>query len=122
MFKNINIGIVYMLISALCFATMGVFTKLLSSNLSSLEVVFFRNLIGIILIYISVLKSPLKNIGGKPLLLFFRGFIGFLALLAFFYNIANIPLANAMIFSQTSPIFTAFFAYIFVYCSIIIYK
>ncbi|WP_075495115.1 DMT family transporter [Campylobacter geochelonis] len=113
MFKNINIGVIYMLISALCFAVMGVFSKLLSQNLSSLEVVFFRNLIGVALIYISVVKSPLKSIGGKPFLLFLRGFIGFLALLAFFYNIANIPLANAMIFSQTSPIFTAMFAYIF---------
>jgi len=39
--------------------------------------------------------------------------MGFLALLAFFYNIAHISLADAMTFSKTSPIFTAFFAYLF---------
>ncbi|MEJ5168191.1 MAG: DMT family transporter, partial [Arcobacteraceae bacterium] len=55
---------------------------------------------------------PIKNIGGKPFLLFFRGFIGFSALLMFFYNIANISLAEAMTFSKTSPIFTAIFAYV----------
>ncbi|PSM52678.1 EamA/RhaT family transporter, type 1 [Campylobacter blaseri] len=113
MLKNVNLGAIYMLASALSFAIMGIFTKLLSGNLSSLEVVFFRNIISVIIIFISIVKSPLNNKGGKPWLLFFRGFMGFSALLAFFYNIATIPLANAMTFSQTSPIFTAIFAFIF---------
>ncbi len=39
---------------------------------------------------------------------------GFIALLMFFYNISEIPLAEAMTFSKTSTIFTAVFAYIFV--------
>ena len=38
---------------------------------------------------------------------------GFLALLFFFYNIANIPLGEAMTFSKTSTIFTALLAYFF---------
>ena len=56
-------------------------------------------------------KTPLKQIGGKPLLLFMRGFIGFTALLMYFYNIANIPLAEAQTFNKISPIFTAIFSY-----------
>jgi drug/metabolite transporter (DMT)-like permease len=55
----------------------------------------------------------MQHAGGKPLLLFFRGFMGFVALLAFFYNIAHIPLGDAMTYSKTSPIFTALFASIF---------
>ena len=43
----------------------------------------------------------------------FRGVAGFLALLFFFYNIANIPLGEAMTFSKTSTIFTALLAYFF---------
>jgi drug/metabolite transporter (DMT)-like permease len=39
--------------------------------------------------------------------------MGFSALLAFFYNIAHIPLGDAMTFSKTSPIFTALFAWLF---------
>ena len=81
--------------------------------MSSLEVVFFRNVFGVFLIGMTLLKSPLVQKGGKPFLLFFRGLMGFLALLAFFYNIAHISLADAMTFSKTSPLFTAFFAYIF---------
>ena len=106
-------GVVYMLFASFLFAIMGGFAKELSSSMSSLEVVFFRNIFGVALIGFMVFKSPVKQKGGKPFLLFFRGFIGFLALLAFFYNIANISLADAMTFSKTSPIFTAFFAYVF---------
>ena len=95
------------------FAIMGAFAKELSNSMSSLEVVFFRNVFGVVLIGFMVFKKPIKQMGGKPFLLFFRGLMGFLALLAFFYNIAYISLADAMTFSKTSPIFTAFFAYLF---------
>lgn len=111
--SSMDRGVLYMLFASLLFAIMGAFAKELSTSMSSLEVVFFRNVFGVLLIGITVLKSPLVQKGGKPFLLFFRGLMGFLALLAFFYNIAHISLADAMTFSKTSPIFTAFFAYLF---------
>ena len=102
-----------MLIASFTFAIMGAFAKLASESLSSLEVVFFRNIAGVIIIGLAILKKPIIQKGGKPWLLFFRGFIGFVALLAFFYNIAHIPLGDAMTYSKTSPIFTAIFAFFF---------
>jgi len=111
--SSMDRGVLYMLFASLLFAIMGAFAKELSTSMSSLEVVFFRNVFGVFIIGITVLKSPLVQKGGKPFLLFFRGLMGFLALLAFFYNIAHISLADAMTFSKTSPIFTAFFAYLF---------
>ena len=39
--------------------------------------------------------------------------MGFMALVAFFYNIAHISLADAMTFSRTSPMFTAILAFWF---------
>lgn len=111
--SSMDRGVLYMLFASFLFAVMGAFAKDLSTSMSSLEVVFFRNVFGVLLIGITVLKSPLVQKGGKPFLLFFRGLMGFLALLAFFYNIAHISLADAMTFSKTSPIFTAFFAYLF---------
>ncbi len=111
--KNINNGVKYMLIASFTFAIMGAFAKLASESLSSLEVVFFRNIAGVIIIGFAVLKTPMTHKGGKPFLLFFRGFMGFVALLAFFYNIAHIPLGDAMTYSKTSPIFTAIFAFLF---------
>ncbi len=110
---EINKGVLYMLIASFTFAIMGAFAKLASDSMSSLEVVFFRNIAGVILVGIAIWKKPLQNKGGKPFLLFFRGFMGFVALLAFFYNIAHIPLGDAMTYSKTSPIFTAIFAWMF---------
>ncbi len=111
--KNINKGVKYMLIASFTFAIMGAFAKLASEHMSSLEVVFFRNIAGVFLVGLAVLKKPMQQQGGKPFLLFFRGFMGFVALLAFFYNIAHISLGDAMTYSKTSPIFTAIFAWLF---------
>jgi drug/metabolite transporter (DMT)-like permease len=111
--RNLNKGVQYMLIASFTFAVMGAFAKLASEHMSSLEVVFFRNIAGVFLVGLAVLKKPMKQEGGKPLLLFFRGFMGFVALLAFFYNIAHISLGDAMTYSKTSPIFTAIFAWFF---------
>ncbi len=104
-----------MLFASLLFAGMGVFAKLLSQNLPSLEVVFFRNVFGVFLVGASLVHKPMRHEGGRPWLLFFRGFIGFLALLMFFYDIAHIPLGEAMTYSKTSPIWTAIFAYLFLH-------
>ena len=113
--KEMNKGVKYMLIASFTFAIMGAFAKLASQTVSSIEVVFFRNLAGVLLVGFAVYKKPLQQVGGKPFLLFFRGFMGFVALLAFFYNIAHISLGDAMTYSKTSPIFTAIFAFLFLH-------
>lgn len=102
-----------MLLASLSFAVMGGFAKVVSQVLPPVEVTFFRNIFGVILVGFAIYKSPLKQIGGKPLLLFFRGAMGFLALLAYFYIIAYIPLGEAATYNKTSPIFVAIFAYLF---------
>ena len=108
-----NKGIQYMLFASVLFAFMGAAAKELSDSMSSVEVVFFRNIFGVFLILISIYNSPLKQIGGKFWLLVFRGMAGFIALLFFFYNISEISLGEAMTFSKTSTIFTAILAYFF---------
>ncbi len=110
--ENIKLAAKYMLISSLLFAFTGGFAKELSNYMSSIEIVFFRNVTGVILILLAIYKSPLKQKGGRPFLLFMRGFVGFAALLMYFYNIANIPLAEALTFSKLSPIFTALFSFL----------
>jgi len=110
--SNLNLAVKYMLLSSFLFAFTGGFAKELSNYMSSIEVVFFRNISGVLIIVYAIYKSPLRQKGGKPLLLFIRGFIGFSALLMYFYNIANISLAEAITFSKVSPIFTAIFSYL----------
>jgi drug/metabolite transporter (DMT)-like permease len=111
--NQVNKGIQYMLLASLLFAFMGVAAKGLTDSMSSVEVVFFRNVFGVLFILISIYKSPLKQLGGKFWLLIFRGVAGFVALLFFFYNISQISLGEAMTFSKTSTIFTAVLAYVF---------
>jgi drug/metabolite transporter (DMT)-like permease len=111
--NQVSLGIKYMLFASLLFAFMGAAAKELSDSMSSVEVVFFRNLFGIFIILFSIYKSPLNQVGGKLWLLIFRGTAGFVALLFFFYNISVISLGEAMTFSKTSSIFTAILAYIF---------
>lgn len=110
MSDKLNQGVFYMLISAMCLSLMSAMAKVLANHLPTIEIVFFRNSIGIALIALTFFKSPLNQIGGKPLLLFFRASIGLIAMLSFFYNIANITLADAVTYSRMSPIFTAIFA------------
>ncbi len=91
--SKLDRGIFYMILASLSFAFMGGFVKTLGETIPPLEITFFRNVFGVFIILTIFLKNPPKNRGGKPFLLFFRGFMGFLALLAFFYDMAYIPLS-----------------------------
>ncbi len=112
MTKDTKIAIQYMLLASFFFAITGAFAKLLSQNLPSIEIVFFRNVLGLIIISYALYKIPPIQESGKLFLLISRGIIGFAALLMYFYNISNIPLAEAQTFTKTSPIFTAIFSYL----------
>ncbi|WP_169776929.1 DMT family transporter [Campylobacter mucosalis] len=105
-----NLGVYYMLIACLMFAMTGAFAKVLGAYMPSIEVVFFRNIIGLIIVVYAILKFRQTQTGGHFWLLMFRGFIGTMAMFAFFYNVAHINLAAAFTFSKTSPIFTAILA------------
>ena len=113
MIKNMDRGILFMLLASLSFAMMGGFAKVVSQTLPPVEVTFFRNIFGVVIVGLAIWKVPLKQTGGKPLLLLFRGSMGFLALLAYFYIMAHIPLGEAVTYNKTSPIFVAIFAYLF---------
>ena len=102
-----------MLLASLTFAVMGGAAKVLSQSLPPLEVTFFRNVFGVAIIATALWHNPTKSKGGKPLLLIFRGTIGFAALLAYFYDMAHIPLGVAVTYNKTSPLFLAFFAWLF---------
>ena len=109
-------AIIAMLISALLFTIMGMFVKILTPNLPVIEVAFARNFFGLIWIIIALMINPPKSQqGGKPFILFFRGFAGGSAMMAYFYNMSVMPLGIAYAFSYTSPIFLALFSVIFIH-------
>ncbi len=112
---NANQNIIYMLIASVISSFSGFFTKIVTMEISSLEAVFFRNLIGLIIISISLYKMPTVSKGGNASLLFSRGFLGFVGILLYFYAIQNISLGVAVTLNKTSPLFGALFSFIFLY-------
>ncbi|NLY03903.1 MAG: DMT family transporter [Campylobacter sp.] len=103
-----------MIIASLFFASTGAFAKALSADgMSSVEVSFFRNLVGLFIIFFAIYKYGVNNKGGMPVVLFLRGFIGTISMLAFFYNIASIGLAEAFIFTKMAPMFLGIFGTLF---------
>lgn len=112
-FSDFNKSIIFMLIASFSFAIMGAMVKELEQEMNSVEIVFFRNILSVIIILFSIYKFPLKQKGGRFMLLFFRGFVGFMSLLMFIYCIVHLSIAEAMTFTKTAPIFTSILAFIF---------
>ena len=107
-----HLGIYYMLIASFYNACLGFLAKILSQNLHSFEIVFWRNLIGLFIVLWAIKKAGECDFlrGGHMWLLLFRGFIGVCGMAAFFYNIANAGLSMAFAFYKTAPTFTALIA------------
>lgn len=100
-----------MLLSALISALNGATTKILADDLNALEIVFFRNLLGVALVLYALRVRPPKLTGGKFHLLFLRGMLGFMAMILFFYTITTIPLGEAITLNKTSPLFVSILAF-----------
>ena len=111
MLTKIDRGVLFMLISSLFSALNGALAKLLSEDLSALEIVFFRNLIGVAIILYALKHTPPKLAGGKVHLLLLRGLMGFSAMILFFYTITTIELGIAITLNKTSPLFVAILAF-----------
>ena len=100
-----------MLVSALISALNGAIAKVLSEEISALEIVFFRNLLGVLFVLMMLKHTPTKLPGGQLHLLVLRGFLGFSAMILFFYTILTIPLAVAITLNTPSPLFVSIFAF-----------
>lgn len=101
-----------MLLASLGFSIMGGAAKALKGTFNAGQLVFYRNLVGLLLIAYSLIQRPPQNVGGKTGWLIFRGIMGTLALYTLLYCILHIPLGTAMSYNLTSAIFIALFSYL----------
>ena len=99
----------WMLIAGLLFSCMGLLVKLGSVYFSSTELVFYRSIIGflIISVIIGIKGLPVATLHWKNHC--WRGLSGLSSLLMFFYCITELPLATAVTLSYTSPLFLTLF-------------
>ena len=107
----IDQGVFFMLLSAVFGACNGALAKLLSQSMDPLEIVFYRNFLGLMIILYTLKKFPKEINRSKLHLLFLRGLFGATAMVLFFYTIATIPLGEAVILNRTSPFFVTILAY-----------
>ena len=110
-FNSIDKGVLFMFLSALISALNGAVAKILSESMEPLEIVFYRNLLGVLIIVYSLKKFPRLINRSKLHLLFLRGVFGAMAMVLFFYTIATIPLGEAVVLNKTSPFFVTILAY-----------
>ncbi len=105
-------GILYMLLAALGFSVMGGAAKLLKGSFNAGQLVFYRNLVGLVALLIGFALKPPVSEGGKLPWLIFRGLMGTLALYTLLYCILHLPLGTAMTYNLTSAIFIAAFSFL----------
>jgi len=100
-------GVIWMIIATFFFAFMGMFVKLGSPYFSEVELVFYRSFISLIFIILIIVNKKISLKTNFKKLHFYRSFVGFLSLLAFFYAISHLPLSTAISLNYTSPLFVA---------------
>ncbi|PKM04880.1 MAG: EamA family transporter [Gammaproteobacteria bacterium HGW-Gammaproteobacteria-6] len=98
--------------SALLFACMGILIREVSSEVNNENVVFFRNLVGVLFFLPLILVKGIAPFRTQRLAShFMRTFYGLGAMYCFFYAIAHLPLADAMVFTYAAPVFTPLLAW-----------
>ena len=108
-----NKGIMFIVISALCFAVMNLFVKL-SGDLPAIQKSFFRNFIAAFIALAILKKSGVgfhiekKNV---PLLLL-RAILGTIGIIANFYAVDHLLLSDASIIQKLAPFFVIIFSFL----------
>ncbi len=107
-------GALLILLSELMFASMGASVKALSlSQLPSEVAVFFRNILGLLLVFPLLLNTGLKNFKTQVFHLhLMRASLGLGAMYCLFYALGHLPLADGMLLKMTTPIFMPLLAFL----------
>jgi drug/metabolite transporter (DMT)-like permease len=95
-----------MTLSALLFGCMAVMIRLAASELHPFEIAFFRNLFGLVFALPILLRHGPSILHTRKLPLYFlRCLIGIVSMLAGFWALVHLPLAQAVAISYSTPLF-----------------
>lgn len=113
--KKRYMGIVYIVLSAFCFAVMNAFVRL-AGDLPSVQKSFFRNFVALIFASVILIKDRIpfkcRHKSNIPALLIRAG-LGTVGILCNFYAIDHLVLADASILNKMSPFFVIIFSFFF---------
>ena len=99
----------WMILASLFFATMSVCIKFAASHFNTFELVFYRGLIGMVVMASLCRAQGVSIRTPVPLMHVLRSVIGVASLSAWFYAIAHLPLATAMTLNYMSGVWVAAF-------------
>lgn len=104
-----------MLLSTTSFCLMSMVVKLSATSVGTLQQVFFRNLVSLLVVGAVIWKKKLPFLGEKKYqpALCARSFFGFVGVIMLFYATAHARQADVAILNRTSPIWTSIFAALF---------
>jgi drug/metabolite transporter (DMT)-like permease len=97
----------WILAAGLCFAVMAVYVKLGARYFSTAELVLYRSILGVIVMFVAMRHRGVEYRTERFALHVRRGILGFVALMMFFYTMAGLPLATAVTLNYTSPLYMA---------------
>lgn len=110
---NVRLGAFYLLIGELLVAILAATVRKVSDDLTTDQVIFFRNLMGLIALLPLVMRTGLSGLKTNK---FFshltRSIIGVTAMYCYFWTLARIPLTEAFLVKLSAPLFLPFFAYL----------
>jgi drug/metabolite transporter (DMT)-like permease len=107
-------GIGFMVVSSVCMAGMYTSIRLVPRGMHPFEIVFFRNLIGLLMLLAWHAPGGLRVLKTTRLRMHaLRGVLNVAAMLTFFYAVTITPLAEVAALSFTGPLFASLLALLF---------
>lgn len=105
-------GIMFIIMAGFFFSLMSLFIRL-SGDLPTMQKAFFRNVVAAVISIVMIIRSEEKLSVKKEnyWYLFLRASIGTIALIANFYAVDRLGLADANILNKLSPFFAIVFSY-----------
>jgi drug/metabolite transporter (DMT)-like permease len=108
---KISRGVLYMMASAFGFSVMGVLVKVASQRLPIGEIVFARAVVTLGISLAMVRRAGLSPWAGPRVPLMFRGLLGFGGLTGYYIAIDRLPLADATVLQNATPLLTGVLAW-----------
>ncbi|HCA56304.1 MAG: DMT family transporter [Acutalibacteraceae bacterium] len=105
-------AIIYIILSAFCFAVMNLFVRM-SGDIPPFQKSFFRNLVAVVFAAVVLVKqkSGFRWNKGNLKYLLLRSGIGTIGIVCNFYALSHIPLSDASILNKMSPFFVIIFSF-----------
>jgi len=110
--SDYKLGILFIIISAFCFALMNLFIRM-AGDVPTMQKCFFRNFFALVVAVGTLIrtKTPFRIGKGNVKYLTIRSFSGGLGMICNFYAVDHLAISDASILNKLSPFFAIIFSY-----------